>query len=125
IYRACCAPRRPGPRSAAGMRCCPTTCRRYSSPWRVTGSSVATVWTPPTASDWPRASWKPCPCPPEPPGNPPVAIAARIRHRLDERLAAWVLRRQGADSLPVEIGRRRLYVLPTRAGIGFGVLLFG
>jgi len=54
-----------------------------------------------------------------------VAIAARIRHRLDERLAAWVLRRQGADSLPVEIGRRRLYVLPTRAGIGFGVLLFG
>lgn len=54
-----------------------------------------------------------------------MAIAARIRHRLDARFAAWVLRRQGADTLPVEISRRRLYVLPTRAGIGFGLLLFG
>jgi len=54
-----------------------------------------------------------------------VAIAARIRHRFDARFAAWVLRRQGADVLPVEVTRRRLYVLPTRAGIGFGLLLFG
>jgi uncharacterized protein (DUF58 family) len=36
-----------------------------------------------------------------------------------------VRRRQGDDSLPVPVHRRRLYILPTRAGIGFSLLLFG
>jgi uncharacterized protein (DUF58 family) len=39
------------------------------------------------------------------------------------RVAAWVLRRQGRDALPVVVRRQRLYILPTRAGIGFGSLL--
>jgi uncharacterized protein (DUF58 family) len=33
------------------------------------------------------------------------------------------LRRQGVDTLPLTIQRRRLYILPTRAGLGFLVLL--
>lgn len=41
-----------------------------------------------------------------------------------KRMAAWVRRRQGADTLPLTLQRRRLYILPTRAGLGFLVLLF-
>ena len=47
-----------------------------------------------------------------------------LRAYLGQRMAAWVRRRQGADSLPVTLRRRRLYILPTRAGVGFGFLLF-
>jgi uncharacterized protein (DUF58 family) len=43
---------------------------------------------------------------------------------LRKRMAAWARRRQGADSLPLTLQRRRLYILPTRAGLGFLVLLF-
>ena len=42
---------------------------------------------------------------------------------LRKRMAAWARRRQGTDSLPVTLQRRRLYILPTRAGLGFLVLL--
>ena len=38
-------------------------------------------------------------------------------------MAEWVRRRQGVDSLPLTLQRRRLYILPTRAGLGFLVLL--
>jgi uncharacterized protein (DUF58 family) len=38
-------------------------------------------------------------------------------------MAAWVRRRQGADTLPLTLHRRRLYILPTRAGLGFAALL--
>ena len=40
-------------------------------------------------------------------------------------MAAWVLRRQGLDRFPVVLARRRLYILPTRAGLGFGLMLLG
>jgi uncharacterized protein (DUF58 family) len=40
-------------------------------------------------------------------------------------MAAWFLRRQGIDRLPIELRRRRLYILPTRAGVGFAVTIFG
>src|ERR1700704_6656707 len=33
-------------------------------------------------------------------------------------------RRQGPDVLPVTLERRRLYILPTGAGVAFGMLLF-
>lgn len=33
--------------------------------------------------------------------------------------------RPGEDGLPVELARRRLYILPTRAGLGFALLLLG
>src|SRR5215472_14276350 len=46
----------------------------------------------------------------------PFRAAAR------RRLAVWVRRRQGADALPVALARPRLYILPTRAGLAFGLL---
>jgi uncharacterized protein (DUF58 family) len=42
---------------------------------------------------------------------------------LRARLAAWIRRRQGLDALPVRLERRRLYILPTRAGSACGALL--
>ncbi len=38
-------------------------------------------------------------------------------------MAAWILARQGMDRFPLALGRRRLYILPTRAGLGLGLLL--
>jgi uncharacterized protein (DUF58 family) len=38
-------------------------------------------------------------------------------------LAEWIKRRQGADFFPVVIHRRRLYILPTRAGTALAALL--
>ncbi|HEV8017151.1 MAG TPA: DUF58 domain-containing protein [Steroidobacteraceae bacterium] len=38
-------------------------------------------------------------------------------------MARWIRRRQGADHLPVTLERRRLYILPTRAGFAFAGLL--
>ncbi len=46
-----------------------------------------------------------------------------MKNWLRKRMAAWVRRRQGADTLPLTLQRRRLYILPTRAGLGFLVLL--
>jgi uncharacterized protein (DUF58 family) len=46
-----------------------------------------------------------------------------VRRFLRKRMAAWVKRRQGTDTLPLTLQRRRLYILPTRAGLGFGTLL--
>jgi len=43
---------------------------------------------------------------------------------LDARMAQWMRRRQGTDRLPVTLARRRLYILPTRAGLAFTALLF-
>ncbi|HEY1900054.1 MAG TPA: DUF58 domain-containing protein [Steroidobacteraceae bacterium] len=42
---------------------------------------------------------------------------------MQRRMAAWMRRRQGADLLPVTLQRRRLYILPTRTGIAYAVLL--
>src|SRR5215472_19039891 len=39
-------------------------------------------------------------------------------------MARWMRRRQGSDRLPVTLERRRLYILPTRAGLAFTALLF-
>lgn len=39
-------------------------------------------------------------------------------------MRSWIRRRQGEDRLPVTLARRRLYILPTRAGLGFALLLF-
>ncbi len=38
--------------------------------------------------------------------------------------AAWARRRQGADTHSVALGRRRIYILPTRFGIVFGAMTF-
>ncbi|HZT00937.1 MAG TPA: DUF58 domain-containing protein [Steroidobacteraceae bacterium] len=52
-----------------------------------------------------------------------MAGPARFRERLRQRAAEWARRRQGPDRLPLVLGRRRLYILPTRAGLGFGALV--
>ncbi|HEY6453895.1 MAG TPA: DUF58 domain-containing protein [Steroidobacteraceae bacterium] len=46
-----------------------------------------------------------------------------MRAFMQRRMAAWIRRRQGTDLLPVTLQRRRLYILPTRAGLAFGALL--
>ncbi|MCC6172276.1 MAG: DUF58 domain-containing protein [Gammaproteobacteria bacterium] len=53
----------------------------------------------------------------------PRALVARWSRTLETRAAGWARRRQGEDRLPVVLQRRRLYILPTRAGAGFAVLL--
>src|SRR5215472_11039217 len=50
--------------------------------------------------------------------------AAHFRSYWELRMASWVRRRQGPDVLPVTLHRRRIYILPTRAGLAFGLLLF-
>jgi hypothetical protein len=49
---------------------------------------------------------------------------ASVRSAAARRMAAWVRRRQGADTLPVVLQRRRLYILPSRSGVALGALLF-
>lgn len=51
------------------------------------------------------------------------AALGRWRAAWDRRAAAWIRRRQGEDRLPLGLGRRRVYILPTRAGVGFAGLL--
>jgi len=41
------------------------------------------------------------------------------------RVQYWIRRRQGADRDPVTFRRGRIYVLPTRLGVAFGLMLFG
>lgn len=45
--------------------------------------------------------------------------------RLQALLARWIRRRQGADADPIELHRRRIYILPTALGAGYGLSLFG
>jgi uncharacterized protein (DUF58 family) len=45
------------------------------------------------------------------------------RVRLRQLAHEWARRRQGPDVIPVTLERRRLYVLPTRAGLAFALLL--
>ena len=49
---------------------------------------------------------------------------APLAGALHARMARWMRRRQGVDRLPVVLERRRLYILPTRAGLAFTALLF-
>jgi uncharacterized protein (DUF58 family) len=46
-----------------------------------------------------------------------------MRAFMQRRMAAWFRRRQGTDLLPITLHRRRIYILPTRTGLAFGVLL--
>jgi uncharacterized protein (DUF58 family) len=50
--------------------------------------------------------------------------AAHLRTYWQLRMASWVRRRQGLDTLPLTLHRRRIYILPTRAGLGFLLLVF-
>lgn len=49
------------------------------------------------------------------------------KHKADglrERLRSWALRNRGPESSPVILHRRRIYIIPTRLGAAFGILLF-
>ena len=46
----------------------------------------------------------------------------RLRAAQQRRVAAWIRRRQGADHPPFTLQRRRLYIVPARAGWGFALL---
>ncbi|MGH8220904.1 MAG: DUF58 domain-containing protein [Steroidobacteraceae bacterium] len=48
-----------------------------------------------------------------------------FRSELERRMAAWAVARQGVDEFPLRLRRRRLYVLPTRAGLGFAAVVLG
>jgi uncharacterized protein (DUF58 family) len=46
-----------------------------------------------------------------------------VTRYIKARLADWIRKRQGQDVLPVTIHRKRLYILPTKAGIAFASLV--
>jgi uncharacterized protein (DUF58 family) len=52
------------------------------------------------------------------------SLFRRVRAAFDERMHAWLRRRQGVDSDPVLLHRRRIYILPTRLGIAYAVMVF-
>jgi uncharacterized protein (DUF58 family) len=60
----------------------------------------------------------------------PAAVRERsgfvdtVRSAIRRRGAAWARRRQGEDRLPATITTRRVYILPTRGGAAFALLLF-
>jgi uncharacterized protein (DUF58 family) len=41
-----------------------------------------------------------------------------------DRVAAWALKRQGSDHLPVTLEKRRVYILPGKMGFVFALMLF-
>jgi uncharacterized protein (DUF58 family) len=49
------------------------------------------------------------------------AVLIPIRNRLTR----WLFHLQRADALPLTLNARRIYILPTRQGLAFGVLLLG
>lgn len=48
---------------------------------------------------------------------------AQLRKNLQQGAADWMRRRQGPDVLPLTLARRRLYILPTSAGMIFAALV--
>lgn len=56
-------------------------------------------------------------------------MLATLRHRLHENFVRWALRVRPPEAAPIVLGQRRVYVLPTRAGLAYaaalGVILLG
>jgi len=48
----------------------------------------------------------------------------RIRQALSRRARSWAARRDGIDTLPYTVSRRRIYIIPTRFGALLAALLF-
>jgi uncharacterized protein (DUF58 family) len=53
-----------------------------------------------------------------------VKSGGALEEKLRRRMGTWARRRQGEDRLPVVITTRRVYILPTRAGLAFVALVF-
>jgi uncharacterized protein (DUF58 family) len=52
--------------------------------------------------------------------SPIAGIHRQLRQRVDD----WTRRRQGPDRDPIELHRRRIYILPTPLGVAFAAMLF-
>jgi hypothetical protein len=50
-------------------------------------------------------------------------VLAGLRGALTERFAAWALRTRPPEPVPIVLGQRRIYVLPTRAGLMYALVL--
>jgi uncharacterized protein (DUF58 family) len=50
-------------------------------------------------------------------------MLSALRHGLHERFVAWALRSRPPEPVPIELTQRRVYVLPTRAGLLFALAL--
>jgi uncharacterized protein (DUF58 family) len=50
-------------------------------------------------------------------------LIRRLRAGLDERMGAWIRRRQGTDNDPVTLSRGRIYILPTRLGAAYAAMV--
>ena len=50
-------------------------------------------------------------------------MLASLRHRLHEAFVRWALRARPPESAPIVLTQRRVYVLPTRAGLASAVAL--
>jgi uncharacterized protein (DUF58 family) len=51
-------------------------------------------------------------------------LIRRLRAALEERVQAYLMRRQGIDRDPVLLHRRRIYILPTRLGYAYATMVF-
>jgi uncharacterized protein (DUF58 family) len=51
-------------------------------------------------------------------------LLRHLRSGLDARVQAWLRRRQGLDRDPLQLDRRRVYILPTRLGTAYAAMLF-
>jgi uncharacterized protein (DUF58 family) len=56
-------------------------------------------------------------------------MSGTLRHRLHEAIVRWALRVRPPEPAPIVLSQRRVYVLPTRAGLAYatalGVILLG
>lgn len=52
-----------------------------------------------------------------------TASGQALRRGIARRVAAWARQRQGIDALPLTLTARRLYIVPTRTGLGLATLL--
>ena len=57
--------------------------------------------------------------------SPSPEAGAPAASRLRSLVAHWIRRRQGPDGDPIALHRRRIYILPTALGAGYGLSLFG
>ncbi len=48
----------------------------------------------------------------------------QLKRHLFDRVVSWARKRQGRDPDPLVLQKRRIYILPTGLGVGFGIMLF-
>jgi len=49
---------------------------------------------------------------------------SRLRAAVADRVQRWARRRQGSDSVPLTLERRRIYILPTKFGVAYALTAF-